>query len=198
MPGFVRTTTTLDANKYSQSYTYVNGKGQTIRSAAETPDGWSIGTVEYDDLGRPRKTYNPFYGSTPVAAVPGGTAYSAVTDRDLIGRTTEVTLQDGTKVGTAYGYGSDFTYVTVTDQAGKQRRQVADALGRVVRVDEPNGSGALGTVTSPAQPTYYEYDGNDNLAKVTQSDGTTTQERKFLYDSLSRLVAERQKFLFLF
>ena len=116
--------------------------------------------MEYDDLGRPRKTYNPFYGSTPVAAVPGGTAYSAVTGMDLIGRTTEVTLQDGTKVHTAYGYGSDFTYVTVTDQAGKQRRQVADALGRVVRVDEPYTNGSLGTVTSPAQPTYYEYDGN--------------------------------------
>jgi len=132
------------------------------------------------------------YGSTPVAAVPGGTAYSAVTGMDLIGRRIEVTLQDGTKVETEYGYGSDFTYVTVTDQAGKQRRQVADALGRVVRVDEPYTNGALGTVTSPAQPTSYEYDGNDNLVKVTQSDGTTTQERKFLYDSLSRLVAERQ------
>lgn len=53
-------------------------------------------------------------------------------------------------------------------------------------------NGALGTLASPAQPTYYEYDANDNLAKVTQSDGTTTQERKFLYDSLSRLIAERQ------
>ena len=137
-----------------------------MRSAAETPDGWSIGAVEYDDLGRPRKTYNPFYGTTPVAAVPGGTAYSAVTGIDLLGRTTEVTLQDGTKVETEYGQGTDFNYVTVTDQAGKQRRQLADALGRVVRVDEPYTNGSLGTLASPAQPTYYEYDANDNIAKV--------------------------------
>ncbi|MBK9438872.1 MAG: RHS repeat protein [Chloracidobacterium sp.] len=46
--------------------------------------------------------------------------------------------------------------------------------------------------TLPNQQTAYEYDGNDNLTKVTQSDGTTTQERKFMYDSLSRLKAERQ------
>ncbi|MBK7804471.1 MAG: RHS repeat protein [Chloracidobacterium sp.] len=46
--------------------------------------------------------------------------------------------------------------------------------------------------TLPNQQTAYEYDGNDNLSKVTQSDGTTTQERKFMYDSLSRLKAERQ------
>ncbi|MBK7704822.1 MAG: RHS repeat protein [Acidobacteria bacterium] len=67
-----------------------------------------------------------------------------------------------------------------------------DAIGRAVRVDEPNASGALGSVSSPNQPTYYEYDVNDNLTKVTQSDGTVTQERLFKYDSLSRLTHERQ------
>ena len=79
----------------------------------------------------------------------------------------------------------------VTDQAGKERRQVVDILGRMVRVDEPT-AGGLGPIASPYQPTFYEYDGNDNLSKVIQPDGSTTQERKFKYDSLSRLVAEKQ------
>jgi YD repeat-containing protein len=50
----------------------------------------------------------------------------------------------------------------------------------------------LGDVASPFQPTSYEYDGNDNLAKVIQSDETTTQERRFKYDSLSRMTHEKQ------
>ncbi len=35
------------------------------------------------------------------------------------------------------------------------------------------------------------YDGLDNLVRVLQSDGSTQQERKFKYDSLSRLTHER-------
>lgn len=87
-------------------------------------------------------------------------------------------MQDETVVAATY----DGLVATVTDQAGKSRRQIADALGRIVRVDEPDGSGDLGTVGSPNLPTSYVYDGNDNLTKVTQteaapSDGTKTRER---------------------
>ena len=71
----------------------------------------------------------------------------------------------------------------VTDQAGKKRRSVTDALGNLVRVDEPNTSGSLGTVTSPVQPTVYSYDILNNLKTVNQG----VQSRTFAYDSLSRL-----------
>jgi RHS repeat-associated protein len=117
---------------------------------------------------------------------------------DALGRTTAVRLQDNTTVSTEFSdinttpSGFNKTFVTVTDQAGKKRRQIADSLGRIVRVDEPDANGNLGAVDAPNQPTAYEYDGNDNLSKVTQSDGTVTQERRFKYDSLSRLTNERQ------
>lgn len=67
------------------------------------------------------------------------------------------TLPDLTTVTTSY----NGLVATATDQAGKSRRQIADAFGRTIRVDEPDASGSLGTVESPVQPTYYEYDGND-------------------------------------
>lgn len=96
---------------------------------------------------------------------------------------TTVVYPDGTQViGTAS---------RAKDQADKERRQIVDALGRTIRVDEPAASG-LGTVTAPNQPTFYYYDGNDNLSKVIQSDGTATQERRFKYDGLSRLTHEKQ------
>lgn len=204
LPGFVRRTTTLESNKFAQSYGYFNGRGDGIRSAAQTPDGWLISASEFDGLGRVRKSYNPFYGSTPVAAIPGGTKYTEITAIDALGRTTGVKLQDDTTVSTAYSVGTDIpsgfnkTFVTVTDQALKKRRQVMDAFGRIVRVDEPDASGSLGAVDAslPLQQTYYGYDGNDNLTNVTQTDNTTTpvttQERVFKYDSLSRLTHEKQ------
>ena len=202
LPGFTRQTTTLDSTHTTESYGYYNGRGQGIRSASETPDGWLISAVEYDTLGRAKKSYNPFYGSTPTASIPSGTASTQVNAVDGLGRTTEIELQDGTKVYT-YPNEATVTYTApnsqsitgtatrVKDQAGKERRQIVDSLGRVVRLDEPTSAG-LGDVSTPNQPTFYEYDGNDNLAKVIQSDGTTTQNRRFKYDSLSRLVAEYQ------
>src|ERR1700752_1640876 len=78
-------------------------------------------------------------------------------------------------------YSANFT--TVTDQAGKVRRSMSDALGRLVRVDEPDASGNLGSTTSPNQPTSYGYSVLDNLTTVTQG----SQIRTFTYDSLSRL-----------
>jgi RHS repeat-associated protein len=69
--------------------------------------------------------------------------------------------------------------VTVTDQAGKKRKSVTDALGRLVQVYEnPDGLNYL---------TSYSYDSLNNLTTVTQG----TQQRFFMYDSLQRLIRSR-------
>ena len=92
-----------------------------------------------------------------------------------------------TSTGTATtSYDANFT--TVSDQNQKQKRSLIDALGRLIRVDEPDANGVLGSPTSPNQPTHYIYDVLANLTKVTQSDGVTTQSRDFVYSSLSRLT----------
>ena len=84
---------------------------------------------------------------------------------------------------TATAYNAEYT--TVTDPAGKTRRSRLDGLGRLVRVDEPNSSGTLGTVGSPNQGTSYSYNALGNLTRVTQG----SQTRTFAYDSLSRLTS---------
>ncbi len=87
--------------------------------------------------------------------------------------------------------------MTVTDQAGKKRRSLTNALGQLTRVDEPNESGQLDVSGTPAQPSIYSYDALNNLLQVQQI-GTTTQQcggstsnctqtRTFVYDNLSRL-----------
>ncbi|MBK9156404.1 MAG: RHS repeat protein [Chloracidobacterium sp.] len=205
LPGYVKQKSTLETNKFAESISYFDARGLGIRSASLTPDGWSISAVELDKLGRPDKTYNPFYGTTPNANIPSGTKFVEMTGVDGLGRTTSVKLQDDTTISTYFSTIGDIptgfnkTFVVLTDQAGKQRRQVFDSLGRLVRVDEPDAAGVLPDLENPVekQRSDYGYDGNDNLVSVIQSEvqqdqSMVTQERKFKYDSLSRLVAEKQ------
>jgi RHS repeat-associated protein len=201
VPSFVRETTTLDANKTTQSYTYFNGDGAEIRNAVQTPDGWNISAADFDHLGRTKKSYNPFYAATPNATIPDTIKFTEVVGYDALNRATQVKLPDETNVN-SYFNEAVAAYIDpdnqerkgivsrITDQAGKERRRVADSLGRVIRVDEPTAAG-LGSLATPNQPTHYYYDGNNNLVRVLQSDGTTTQERKFKYDALSRLTHEK-------
>lgn len=81
----------------------------------------------------------------------------------------------------------DANTTTVTDQAGKQRRSVTNALGQLVRVDEPDNSG-LGSVASPNQATHYQYNTLGKMVHVQQG----VQHRYFMHDSLGRLLRVRQ------
>ena len=113
--------------------------------------------------------------------------------RDSAGRVIEVATFGGASQPAWTGTSGVFTgsvttvynanFTTVTDQAGKVRRSMVDGLGRLIRVDEPDGSNNLGSTSSPVQPTHYAYDVFGNLLTVTQG----AQTRSFSYDSLSRL-----------
>jgi RHS repeat-associated protein len=79
---------------------------------------------------------------------------------------------------------TDANAAIVTDQTGKQRRSITNALGQLTRVDEPDATGNLGSISSPTQATYYSYDTLNNLTTVSQG----VQTRTFAYNSLSRLL----------
>ena len=134
-----------------------------MRSTAASTDSWT--RVTKDTAGRVKEVVT-FGGATqPAWSGTNGIFTGAVTT----------------------DYDTQFT--TVTDQAGKKRRSMVDALGQLIRVDEPDPNGNLGTTTSPAQRTDYGYDMFGNLTTVTQPDAAiqVTQTRTFTYDSLSRL-----------
>ena len=77
---------------------------------------------------------------------------------------------------------------TVTDQAGKKRRSVSNALGQLIRIDEPDNNGNLGSISSPNQPTHYHYNTLGKMVRVNQG----VQNRYFMHDSLGRLLLVRQ------
>ncbi len=192
----VVSSTKLDSSRYVDSKSYLDGRGAVTQTfdSYTSGDGWSITDIEYDSMGRAYRKSNPYYctsGYGSCSINPSGT-WTTLTF-DILGRATAVSMPRGDDANPSYittvqtAYEGEVT--TVTNQAGKQRRQIADALGRVIRLDEPNSSGNLGTTGSPAQATYYMYDVLDNLVKITQGND---QQRYFKYDSLSRLIRERQ------
>lgn len=187
-PYHVKSTASLDATRSVSSWSFVNGRGQGFRLRSQTTNGYLSNDAEFDEMGRAVKSFNPYSVANLADDRPSNIKSTVTTQRDGLGRALSVMLSDLTIVTATYSG----LVATATDQAGKSRRRIADALGRTIRVDEPNAVGSLGDVNAPVQPTFYEYDGNNNLTKITQSDGTATQERLFKFDSLSRLTHERQ------
>jgi RHS repeat-associated protein len=161
-----------------KTQTVYDGLGRPIESRSyEDASSYISSQQKYDALGRVYQTSNP------IRPYLGGQLVWTTITYDALSRVEIVETPDGAKV--RHDYNANVT--TITDQAGKKRRSVADALGRLVRLDEPNASNILGAVDNPAQPTSYRYDAVGNLRMVTQG----SQKRYFLYDSLSRLIRVR-------
>lgn len=186
---------TAGATRYLITRNYFDGRGAPARRMTQRAgDGWSTQDREYDTMGRAYRLSNPYYASeysyTPLTS---SSMFWTTSTFDHLGRLTQMDMPRGddsnsslTSVYTSY----DGVFTTVTDQAGKVRRQKADALDRVIRLDEPTSSG-LGSTTSPNRTTDYYYDTLNNLVKTYQSGDSVTQSRYFKYDSLSRLIRER-------
>jgi RHS repeat-associated protein len=189
---YVETMSSLDSGRSTRARQYFDKLGRSVRALAfENTDinaQWIASDTYFDAMGRVSRASNPYRTASPGAVPPSSCSVCTTTIYDALGRVKTVTLPDATTLQTGY----QGVYTTVTDQAGKQRRQKVDALGRIERVDEPDASGNLGSVDAPAQATYYYYDTQGNLVHVRQGEGTQAQHRYFKYDSLSRLTYEFQ------
>jgi len=85
------------------------------------------------------------------------------------------------------------TVVSTRDASGRRGRSITNALGQLIRVDEPTGISAsedsdLGALATPVQATSYKYDVFGKMVEVTQG----VQKRRFKYDALGRLLRVRQ------
>ena len=185
----VATDLNAENDKLLKSRTTADQLGRPVLSEqSEDGTNYTISSVnKYLDMGRVTLT------STPRRSTAASTDSWTRVTRDNAGRTIEVATFGGATQPAWTGTTGVFTgavttayaanFTTVTDQAGKVRRSMVDALGQLRRVDEPDNSGSLGSTTSPTQPTSYSYDVFGNLITVTQG----SQTRTFTYDSLSRL-----------
>ncbi|HEX5702842.1 MAG TPA: RHS repeat-associated core domain-containing protein [Pyrinomonadaceae bacterium] len=191
LPGdlYVRTQTSLDSTRVVEVYQYYDKLGRPCRSFLNEGSTYLTKDIQYDLMGRSWRTSNP-YRTTSLNAAINPENHWTTNAHDYLGRVTSVTTPDGAQFTNAYT-GSTSTplgsMVTVTDQAGKLRRTLTDALGRLARVDEPDKiTGALDDGNgAPIQPTNYTYDLLGNLLEVTQG----SQTRTFTYNSLAQLTS---------
>jgi RHS repeat-associated protein len=186
---YVRTQTLQHSTPTQQAtdgYAYFDNLGRSVRSfvydgMASTP--WVVADSYYDSLGRVSKVSNPYRVSSPSAIVPPTCSVCTTAEYDSLGRAFRVTTPDGAQRNTTYSASITGSYlgptVTATDQAGKARKSITDAQGRLIQViEDPAGV---------AWQTNYTYDALNNLRMIDQGG----QLRYFGYDSLSRVIRVR-------
>jgi RHS repeat-associated protein len=194
---FVKVKKQIDANNWDEFTTWFDGLGRTIKTVAKDSEGDVSVETHYDQIGRVDRVANPYRA--------GETVYWSKTRYDELGRAVETyapaTLADlanAQSLGvTSHGISNVTNYVgtvvTTSDASGRKSRSITNALGQLVRVDEPTAIGGtadsdLGAFGAPAQPTYYKYDPYGNMVQVTQG----VQNRCFKYDSLGHLIRINQ------
>jgi RHS repeat-associated protein len=165
-------TSTSDLNTYGdnvlKTQSLYDNLGRTFETRQyEGGTNYIVTKREYDALGRAYRISNPYRPWQSESPVWMTTTF------DALGRTLTATTADNAVVTTSYNGNT----VTATDQAGKARKGVNDALGRVKEIyEDPSSANYL---------TSYAYDVLDNLTTVTQG----VQTRTFAYDSLKRLTS---------
>ena len=126
---YTMTETQQDATRTIKSYQYVDPVGRTSRSfASEGGSSYIASDTIYDKMGRVWKVSNP-YRTTTLNGIAdlAHTSDWTVSHYDSLSRVDYVTLPDASQVLTSY----QGIYTTVTDQAGRQRRQKTDAISTI-------------------------------------------------------------------
>ena len=187
---FVRVKKQIDANNWDVSTVWFDGLGRTIKTQAKDSQGDVFVETKYDIMGRVLDVSNPYR--------QGDSIFWNRTKYDTLGRVEKTFApsadpinQPGASLGTtSYGIsatGSVGIVMTTTDTADIKRRSITNALGQVVRVDEPEKNNR-GNLDSADSPTYYTYDHYGKIVRVQQG----SQNRYFKYDSLGRLIRVNQ------
>jgi RHS repeat-associated protein len=159
----------IDSSKSVQRITALDTLGRP--NLTTTEDGssniYSNITAKYDLPGRAYQTSNPYTG-TP--------SYWTTTAFDVLGRPTSVTLQDASVATITYATNTK----TAKDPAGNQRESVADGVGRLSSVYEPDPTNN----NSLTLQTSYTYNVLDELTQIAQG---PQQTRTYVYDALGRI-----------
>ncbi len=132
----VTSTTSANSTKLVQTF---DGLGHILRQdTIDSSGGSAISSTQfqYDAIWRRIATSNPY--------APGEALLLNKTAYDALNRVVSVTPPSGGS--TQFNFVGNT--VTITDPAGKQRKNYVDGLGRLVRVDEPGWGDALTAIDS--------------------------------------------------
>lgn len=173
---FVKVKTQIDETRWKEGYTWYDGIGRTIKSQSVESTGDVFAETVYDNMGRVKKSTNPYRADE--------TKLWTESFYDDLGRIVRIRTPDLAEISTSYSLATTGSHIgtvkLVTDQAGKKRKGIANALGRMTRViEDPDGQNLS---------TDYVFDTVGNLRKTIQGE----QSRYFMYDDLGRLLYAKQ------
>ena len=145
--------------------THYDGLGRAVSSDHTGPGGQTVadGGSVYDAVGRVVSTTQPGFGA------PGA---ATLYEYDVLDRVVTATLPGA---GRAHTRRYDHGLLERIDPNGNVVRQQRDAFGRIVRVEEVDGSDTF--------LTRYEYDVSDQLTRITDHHGNASTVS---YDGLGR------------
>ncbi|MFN0140398.1 MAG: RHS repeat domain-containing protein [Pyrinomonadaceae bacterium] len=203
---FVKVRKQIDETNWDEATTFIDGLGRAVKTQAKDSQGDVFVETKYDNLGRVAATSNPYRN--------GDTLHWSKPRYDELNRVVETYAPEagnpldpnihGASLGvTSFGISTvpNFvgTVVTTTDASLRKGRSITNALGQLIRIDEPTGITAsadadLGALDNPIQPTFYTYSPQGKMVHVQQgkTGEPAIQHRYFLYDSLGRHIRVRQ------
>ena len=219
----------IDGTNWDETITYSDSLGRTTRTRATDSEGDVVVRINYDFMGYVTGTSNPY--RVDAGGSPAETVYWSRTRYDELGRTVqsfapaaenatghslEITNYDLAVAGNSIG-----TVVETTDAAGRKERAFTNALGLVIRVDEPSSTNTLDPLPAPSvtptptpdpdpsptphcvincpnnnlldapYPMHSTYYTYDALGKMVMV-AQGAQKRYFKYDSFGKLIRVRQ------
>jgi YD repeat-containing protein len=169
------------ADKYSESKYYYDGFGNVIQIKDKYNDTTDIiSNSLYDSQFRLSKMQTPYFANLTNELVNATNNYNyTIYNYDLLGRIINVTNTDGTSKKILF----EQRNITDYDENNHKHMYVLDGLGRIIQVYEYNNNPLVNATETYI--TNYNYDGNDNLIKITDNEGHIFQ---FFYDSLGRKI----------
>src|SRR6185437_14245995 len=179
------------SGQYVTSVTIMDGMGlPTKQELTSDPSGTDYTVTTYDGVGKEYTVTNPY--RTTGDPTYGVTTYTY----DVLGRTTQVTHPDGSKIVTAYTGRATEVSDEGNGTKSVQRISQVDGLGRMLSVCEVTSATQVGSGGTPAACgqdiaatgflTSHSYDALGNLLHVSQGSLTA---RTFTYDSLSQMTS---------
>lgn len=166
----------LDRLIREQSLLRVDGRGGRPLDVGNpaSPDGIVAVTYEYD-------------GNSRLVGIVDDNGNRTGFTHDALDRRTVQTNADGEEF--RFLFDRDDNVLQGTDPDGSMVTNAFDALHRLVQVDVVRGPGVEGTTRQT-----FSYDGLSRITTATDNNGSAplTQTCEFVYDSLSRLLEERQ------
>lgn len=172
----IQKTAYLDGSNTALSYTYFDKLNRPIQTRVENESDYNVKDFLYNSAGLLQKESLPY--SSSGTAITTATSTASLYDNFTYDPLQRIATQVNNVGTTSYTY--DDWKTSVTDPNTKLKHYYKDAYDNLIRVDETNSGSTYST--------YYEWNGNKLLTKITDA---LSNIRNFTYDGLGRrLTAE--------